>query len=531
MDCQAQALKGYLARVSSKEAEPTETEGGFAGEFSRLKSLSTKYRTEKIFPTKAAEKQGNVKKNRYKDVVPYDHTRVKLSLITSDTDTDYINGNFIKGALTQKAYIATQGPLPHTVQDFWRMIWEYNVEIIVMACREFEMGRKKCERYWPEKREEPFVCDPFTIHYESMDSKGDYLTRVLKVTYCNSSRTLRQLHYVNWPDHGVPATIPPILELLQEMRSYQEHDDVPICIHCSAGCGRTGVLCVIDYTWKLLRNQLITEDFSIFNLVKEMRTQRPSIVQTKEQYELVYRTIKLLFENYLLMTANHSSAVEVPASPSLSPVSSESDLTAPFELLNLDQEEEEHPVPQPRDMKREEPKVLTNQETAGGLSPVLLHVSVKRAQEEWDAQLERHSSQHTQMVQVAEPSPKSLAMPQPTQEDTPTQGSSRGDWNTPLEEAVVLLELEMNPNAPVCWDSTSFLVEDPYFGPSSPQESQATLDPEEPPPFNKTSIPCLTGPALTINDQPLVLPQFESIPTAPPASDEDIAPDATRANP
>ncbi|XP_064154889.1 tyrosine-protein phosphatase non-receptor type 22 isoform X1 [Anguilla rostrata] len=555
MDRQAEALNSLLARITSKEAEPEEAEGGFAGEFSMLKTLSTKYRTEKIFSMKVAEKRENVKKNRYKDIMPFDHTRVKLSFITSDTDTDYINASFIKGALQQRAYIATQGPLPHTVQDFWRMIWEYNVKIIVMACREFEMGRKKCERYWPEKGEEPFVCDPFTIHYESMESKGDYLTRVLKVTYRNTSRMLWQLHYVNWPDHGVPASIPPILELLQEMRSYQEHDDVPICIHCSAGCGRTGVLCVIDYTWKLLRNQLITEDFCIFKLVQEMRTQRPSIVQTKEQYELVYRTIKILFENYLQMMVSHSSAVEVPASPTPSPVSSESDLTAPCEVLNLDQEEEVHLVPWPRHMKREEPKELTNWETAGGLSLVLprlpaeedgcnglvsqsskcspedtlsslIESSRQRAQEEWDFQSERHISQHAKMAGVAELIPKSWTMALPTQEDATTQSPSRGSWNAPQEEEVALLELEANPNSPGYWEFSCFSVEDPYFSPSSPQDSQATLDPEELPPFDsRTSNLCLTTPALTLNDHPLVLPQFETLATVvTPVSDEDIPP-------
>ncbi|CDQ83347.1 unnamed protein product [Oncorhynchus mykiss] len=152
---------------------------------SRLKRQSTKYRTDKTYPTKVAEKQENVKKNRYKDIVPFDHSRVKLSLTTSKNDNDYINASFIKGVSGARAYIATQGPLPHTVLDFWRMLWEYNIEVIVMACREYEMGRKKCERYWPEKQEEPFVCDPFTIYCDSEESKGDYVSRHLRVTYRN----------------------------------------------------------------------------------------------------------------------------------------------------------------------------------------------------------------------------------------------------------------------------------------------------------------------------------------------------------
>lgn len=325
MDPQAEILRGLLAHITSKEAEEDGSENGFAGEFSKLKRQSTKYRAERTYPTIAADKQDNVKKNRYKDIVPFDHSRVKLSLVASKHDSDYINASFIRGVMGTRAYIATQGPLPNTVLDFWRMLWEYNVQIVVMACREFEMGRKKCERYWPESKENAFVCEPFTIHIESEENKGEYVTRTLKVTFKQTSRTMKQLHYVNWPDHGVPDSIPPILQMLQEMRICQDHDDLPICIHCSAGCGRTGALCAIDYTWNLLKRQAIPEDFSIFDIVKEMRTQRPSVVQTKEQYELVYRTIKLLFERYL--EAMGESESKVQASPSPVSISSESELS------------------------------------------------------------------------------------------------------------------------------------------------------------------------------------------------------------
>ncbi|XP_024231891.2 tyrosine-protein phosphatase non-receptor type 22 isoform X2 [Oncorhynchus tshawytscha] len=367
MEQQAWILRGFLAQVESKEAEEEEAESGFTGEFSRLKRQSTKYRTDKTYPTKVAEKQENVKKNRYKDIVPFDHSRVKLSLTTSKNDNDYINASFIKGVSGARAYIATQGPLPHTVLDFWRMLWEYNIEVIVMACREYEMGRKKCERYWPEKQEEPFVCDPFTIYCDSEESKGDYVCRNLRVTYRNWCRTLRQLHYINWPDHGVPDTIPPILELLQEMRSYQAHGDVPICIHCSAGCGRTGALCAIDYTWNLVKTQLLKEDFSIYDLVQDMRTQRPSVVQTKEQYELVYRTIKFLLEKYLqsMAPAQPSCTEEVPAAPS-PPTASDSELSDLSEASEAEQEPEPEPQHQMepqtehRHPDREEPGGISN---------------------------------------------------------------------------------------------------------------------------------------------------------------------------
>ncbi|XP_034550761.1 tyrosine-protein phosphatase non-receptor type 22 isoform X2 [Notolabrus celidotus] len=335
MEHQAGILRSFLAQLERQEAGDKEAPNGIAGEFARLKSQSTRYRTDKTYPTKTAEKQENIKKNRYKDIVPFDHSRVKLTVTTSKNDTDYINASFIKGVSGSRAYIATQGPLPHTVRDFLRMLWEYDIKIVVMACREFEMGKKKCERYWPEHQEQPFVCEPFTVYCDSEEPKGDYLTRTLRMNYHNSSRTMTQLHYVNWPDHGVPDSIPPILDLLHEMRSEQEHDDVPVCIHCSAGCGRTGALCVIDYTWNLLKKQVIPPDFNIFDLVQNMRTQRPSLVQTKEQYELVYRTIKLLFKTYLQSMEAHTHRDMLTMAPPTITPENESELSDLSEELDL----------------------------------------------------------------------------------------------------------------------------------------------------------------------------------------------------
>uniref|UniRef100_A0A452UDY5 Tyrosine-protein phosphatase non-receptor type 12 n=1 Tax=Ursus maritimus TaxID=29073 RepID=A0A452UDY5_URSMA len=273
----------------------------------RLRRLSTKYRTEKIYPTATGEKEENVKKNRYKDILPFDHSRVKLTLKTPSQDSDYINANFIKGVYGPKAYVATQGPLANTVIDFWRMIWEYNVVIIVMACREFEMGRKKCERYWPLYGEEPITFAPFKISCEAEQARTDYFIRTLLLEFQNESRRLYQFHYVNWPDHDVPTSFDSILDMISLMRKYQEHEDVPICIHCSAGCGRTGAICAIDYTWNLLKAGKIPEEFNVFNLIQEMRTQRHSAVQTKEQYELVHRAIAQLFEKQLQLYEIHGA--------------------------------------------------------------------------------------------------------------------------------------------------------------------------------------------------------------------------------
>ncbi|XP_077356046.1 tyrosine-protein phosphatase non-receptor type 12 isoform X1 [Festucalex cinctus] len=296
---QAGILRKFIQGVKAMtEGDDDRGEDNFGSDFMRLRRLSTKYRTEKIYPTNIGEQEENVKKNRYKDILPFDHTRVKLTLKTSNQDTDYINANFIKGMDGPEAYIATQGPLANTVIDFWRMNWEYNVAVIVMACREFEMGRKKCERYFPLFGE-PVSFGPFRISCESEQARTDYSIRSLVVEYENESRRITQFHYMNWPDHDVPSSFDSILDMIGQMREYQENDDVPICVHCSAGCGRTGAICAIDYTWNLLKAGKIPEDFNVFRLIQEMRTQRHSAVQTKEQYELVHRAIAQLFHKQL----------------------------------------------------------------------------------------------------------------------------------------------------------------------------------------------------------------------------------------
>lgn len=297
---QANILRKFIQGVHAMRTGDQGGEDNFGSDFMRLRRLSTKYRTEKIYPTNVGEKEENVKKNRYKDILPFDHSRVKVALKTSNQDTDYINANFIKGIDGPEAYIATQGPLPNTVIDFWRMIWEYNVAVIVMACREFEMGRKKCERYYPQFGDEPMSFGLFRISCESEQPRTDYFIRSLTVDFENETRRITQFHYINWPDHDVPSSFDSILDMIALMREYQEHDDVPICVHCSAGCGRTGAICAIDYTWNLLKAGRIPEDFNVFQLIQEMRTQRHSAVQTKEQYELVHRAIAQLFEKQLL---------------------------------------------------------------------------------------------------------------------------------------------------------------------------------------------------------------------------------------
>lgn len=209
--------------------------------------------------------------------------------------------------------------------------------IIVMACREFEMGRKKCERYWPLYGEDPVTFAPFRISCENEQARTDYFIRTLLLEFQNESRRLYQFHYVNWPDHDVPSSFDSILDMISLMRTYQEHEDVPICIHCSAGCGRTGAICAIDYTWNLLKAGKIPEEFNVFNLIQEMRTQRHSAVQTKEQYELVHRAIAQLFEKQLQLYEIHAAQKMADGN----------EITPGNMVSSVDSEKQDSPPPKP----------------------------------------------------------------------------------------------------------------------------------------------------------------------------------------
>uniref|UniRef100_A0A8C4L6M0 protein-tyrosine-phosphatase n=1 Tax=Equus asinus asinus TaxID=83772 RepID=A0A8C4L6M0_EQUAS len=270
---QREILQKFLDEAQNKKSNKEE----FANEFLKLKKQSTKYKAEKTYPTTVAERPENIKKNRYKDILPYDHSRVELSLITSDEDSSYINANFIKGVYGPKAYIATQGPLSTTVLDFWRMIWEYSV--LVSSA-------------------------------EAENRKSDYLIRILKAKFNSETRTIYQFHYKNWPDHDVPSSIDPILELIWDVRFYQGDNSVPICIHCSAGCGRTGVICAIDYTWMLLKDGVIHQVFCLFSFVLVCDA-------VQEQYELVYNAVLELFKRQMDVIRDNHSGTEIQAKYSL----------------------------------------------------------------------------------------------------------------------------------------------------------------------------------------------------------------------
>lgn len=382
-------------------------DSGYSSEFKLLKEFSKTLKEDKANLIEG-ELDFNLRKNRYKDIIPFAHTRVILNSDPQVPGSDYINANYVRGPSgAPRAYIACQGPLSCTLNDFWRMIWECNVSVVIMACNEYESGKPKCKIYWPEEvgtsqfygniqvtlvkvRQ---ICPDFLIRkfsvklilqpkssnstnnmqqdtFRTAESNGNVcahdneckknLDKVRLDENCNNKKetdhpfslpvgttttlngdinyarnnnriqrmvnklgdnyqsnnssesrgvilekTICQFHYTTWPDHGVPDSVQPILDLVRLVRDVQPAEDQPILVHCSAGCGRTGTICCIDYVWGLMRQGRLDASFDLCNIISEMRQQRMSMVQTLEQYILCHRAVAALFMKQLKLIDNH----------------------------------------------------------------------------------------------------------------------------------------------------------------------------------------------------------------------------------
>ncbi|XP_018608317.2 tyrosine-protein phosphatase non-receptor type 18 [Scleropages formosus] len=291
-------MEEHLRKFLELASDGAEARG--RSEFALIRSQTAVIQQNTGLTTEAGALKENIKKNRYRDILPYDQSRVRLTLSAKECESDYINASFVQGAIENKLYIATQGPLKHTTGDFWRMVWQYQVKVIVMACRERENGKKKCECYWPDRAATALFGSFAVSNLNESFPNEEVVVRNLSVTYEDETRTVSQFQYTAWPDHGIPCTSSGILELMEMAHKVQGDSTAPIVIHCSAGCGRTGVICTVDYVNDLLKTKRISDDFNIMEVVLEIRSQRPSAVQTKEQYQFVYHIVAQMFEKTLL---------------------------------------------------------------------------------------------------------------------------------------------------------------------------------------------------------------------------------------
>ncbi|XP_066254214.1 tyrosine-protein phosphatase Lar isoform X6 [Euwallacea similis] len=277
----ARSLHSHIQKLM--QLEPGENITGMEHEFKKLGNIKT---DSSRFVT--ANLPCNKHKNRLVHILPYESTRVCLQPIRSVEGSDYINASFIDGYRYRKAYIATQGPLQETIDDLWRMLWEHNSTIVVMLTKLKEMGREKCYQYWPSDRSVRYGCyvvDPIAEY-----NMPQYILREFKVTDARdgSSRTMRQFQFTDWPEQGVPKSGDGFIDFIGQVHKTKEQfgQDGPITVHCSAGVGRTGVFITLSIVLERMQYEGVVD---VFQTARILRTQRPAMVQTEDQYQFCYR--------------------------------------------------------------------------------------------------------------------------------------------------------------------------------------------------------------------------------------------------
>ncbi|KAL9958457.1 hypothetical protein ACROYT_G035472 [Oculina patagonica] len=283
--------------VSLEQKRENAPYNGFIHEWKVLERMQES--DSAIFSTQAAIL--NPSKNRYRDISPWDHTRVTLN---TKEGGDYINANIIKNVTPLSPdYILTQGPIAATLGDFWLMVWERKSPVIVMLTKEVEGNRLKCHQYWPIDEGHTVVYGEIRVHMRSLTHCQSWIERIMHVQHAESDEVLvvSHLQFIGWPDHGVPHSPSDLLTFLSEVRNHHKEKDPdaqrPLVVHCSAGVGRAGTFCII-YT--AIRELTGTGNIvNIPKLVRTFRKHRKFTVQKKEQYEFCYRAI-LFYANQFI---------------------------------------------------------------------------------------------------------------------------------------------------------------------------------------------------------------------------------------
>ncbi|XP_030852716.1 receptor-type tyrosine-protein phosphatase epsilon [Strongylocentrotus purpuratus] len=265
-------LLGYMARRNAEGSNSLDDD---------FKSLPS----QKLHPQYIALKAENKEKNRFINILPYDNSRVNLTVVHGDPHSDYINASFIDGYRTPKKYIAAQGPNKASVDDFWRMMWQYDCRKIVMLTNLRESNKKKCEQYWPT---ESVAYGGIWVSMTNEKKSDHYTVRYLNLVCNNTGRDVVQYHYTTWPDMGVPEYPSHLMNFIKITREPLKSPKGPTVVHCSAGVGRTGTFLTLD----AMLDQIETEQaVHIHAFIVQMRQKRPNMVQTKKQYRFIYEAL------------------------------------------------------------------------------------------------------------------------------------------------------------------------------------------------------------------------------------------------
>lgn len=278
----AQILQEFTFQCQALAANDNK---GFKQEFEELSDVG------KDLPTRAGNTEVNREKNRYPYILPYDHCRVRLSVQYSDPYSDYINASFVPGGGSERDFICTQGPLHHTMADFWRMVWEQNVRIIVMVTALRHKDIVLCENYWPLERGTVYHGLIQVTTVKRKQGSDYFITTIhLRQRDCPTERIITHFYYPSWPDQGVPKDPSSLSAFTEHVR---QHLDTlprlgPAVVHCSAGVGRSGTFVTLLWLMQLCARGIRPD---IRAAVEDMRLHRMWMVQTLQQYVFVHQCL------------------------------------------------------------------------------------------------------------------------------------------------------------------------------------------------------------------------------------------------